>query len=376
MRNQLLRNYSQNIDTLETISGIDKVTMCHGSFATATCIICKYKVKADDIKEKVLSGEIPFCPNCSTLDEQEALKYAWSTSFPEPGLDDNRDHSRRLSAEEDDDDYFPSEDPFPLPPVIKPDIVFFGEDLPDEFHNSLNADKPICDLLLVIGSSLRVRPVSLIPSMLPPEVPQILINRESLPHCTFDIELLGNCDAIISYLCRHLGPDFSDLASTKELKQVDKLPRDNYQNEILEPKDPQSENDIQALKACWEPKVNENISSRLPEGSFLHWRPRQFVFEGAEVDYDPDEEEDDDDDDCESSSSESDTDGDEISSSDNRESGTDNELVSDSASESTKTACPSTPTSSASSSSERLESAVLGTAANSNWLSNVNSKND
>ena len=38
-------------------------------------------------------------------------------------------------------------------------------------------DKSECDLLIVIGSSLKVRPVALIPSSLPPEVPQILINR-------------------------------------------------------------------------------------------------------------------------------------------------------------------------------------------------------
>lgn len=25
--------------------------------------------------------------------------------------------------------------------VLKPDIVFFGEDLPEEFHNRLNEDK-------------------------------------------------------------------------------------------------------------------------------------------------------------------------------------------------------------------------------------------
>lgn len=50
-----------------------------------------------------------------------------------------------------------------MPPVLKPDIVFFGEDLPEEFHNNLEFDKHEVDLLLVIGSSLRVRPVSMIP---------------------------------------------------------------------------------------------------------------------------------------------------------------------------------------------------------------------
>ena len=49
---------------------------------------------------------------------------------------------------------------------MKPDIVFFGESLPEEFHNQMAADKEECDLLIVIGSSLKVRPVALIPSEL------------------------------------------------------------------------------------------------------------------------------------------------------------------------------------------------------------------
>lgn len=48
--------------------------------------------------------------------------------------------------------------------IMKPDIVFFGEGLSDEFHEHLARDKDICDLLIVMGSSLKVRPVAMIPS--------------------------------------------------------------------------------------------------------------------------------------------------------------------------------------------------------------------
>lgn len=48
--------------------------------------------------------------------------------------------------------------------IMKPDIVFFGESLSDEFHKQMTEDKDKCDLLIVIGSSLKVRPVALIPS--------------------------------------------------------------------------------------------------------------------------------------------------------------------------------------------------------------------
>ena len=39
---------------------------------------------------------------------------------------------------------------------------------------------------------------------LPPHVPQILINRETLRHLTFDVQLLGDCDIIINELCLRL----------------------------------------------------------------------------------------------------------------------------------------------------------------------------
>jgi len=48
--------------------------------------------------------------------------------------------------------------------IMKPDIVFFGEGLPDSFHKAIEDDKNNCDLLIVIGSSLKVRPVARIPS--------------------------------------------------------------------------------------------------------------------------------------------------------------------------------------------------------------------
>lgn len=94
---------------------------------------------------------------------------------------------------------------------MKPEIVFFGENLPEQFHRAMKYDKDEVDLLIVIGSSLKVRPVALIPSSIPHEVPQILINREPLPHLHFDVELLGDCDVIINELCHRLGGEYAKL---------------------------------------------------------------------------------------------------------------------------------------------------------------------
>jgi NAD-dependent deacetylase sirtuin 2 len=41
---------------------------------------------------------------------------------------------------------------------VKPDIVFFGEQLPQRFYERMEADFPACDLLLVMGTSLVVHP--------------------------------------------------------------------------------------------------------------------------------------------------------------------------------------------------------------------------
>lgn len=93
---------------------------------------------------------------------------------------------------------------------MKPNIVFFGEDLGDRFHMQMGEDRDHVDLLIVVGSSLKVQPVALIPFNLDPSVPQILINREQLPHYQADITLLGNCDDILVALSIAAGGELKD----------------------------------------------------------------------------------------------------------------------------------------------------------------------
>lgn len=89
--------------------------------------------------------------------------------------------------------------------MIKPDIVFFGENLPNIFHDLWANDRKNLDLLIVIGSSLKVAPVANVTSVIAPDIPQILINMESLRHMEhFDVHLLGYCDGITSALTKAL----------------------------------------------------------------------------------------------------------------------------------------------------------------------------
>ncbi|XP_051474513.1 NAD-dependent protein deacetylase sirtuin-1 isoform X2 [Apus apus] len=186
---KLLRNYTQNIDTLEQVAGIQRIIQCHGSFATASCLICKYKVDCEVVRGDIFNQIVPRCPRC------------------------------------------PPDEPLA---IMKPDIVFFGENLPEQFHRAMKYDKNEVDLLIVIGSSLKVRPVALIPSSIPHEVPQILINREPLPHLHFDVELLGDCDVIINELCQRLGSEYTKLCynSVKLSEITEKPPRTHRELEV------------------------------------------------------------------------------------------------------------------------------------------------
>ncbi|XP_034938806.1 NAD-dependent protein deacetylase sirtuin-1 [Chelonus insularis] len=186
---KLLRNYSQNIDTLEQVAGIENVIECHGSFATASCTNCKFQVTAEDIREDIFAQRIPLCPKCF-IDLSPSLA----------SMNSNDNFSELVSQG-----------------IMKPDIVFFGEGLPDAFHDAIAKDKDECDLLIVIGSSLKVRPVALIPSSIPSHVPQILINRESLPHLNFDVEFLGDGDIIINQLCHLISGEFKEVCWKREI---------------------------------------------------------------------------------------------------------------------------------------------------------------
>ncbi|KAG8683175.1 NAD-dependent histone deacetylase sir2 [Ceratobasidium sp. 395] len=88
---------------------------------------------------------------------------------------------------------------------MKPDIVFFGEPLTDDFDHYLFKDRETVDLLLVIGTSLKVAPVSEILTHVPHSVPQVLINKTPVTHVSPDVVLLGDADRVVEYLCERLG---------------------------------------------------------------------------------------------------------------------------------------------------------------------------
>lgn len=185
-KGKLLRNYTQNIDNLEGVVGIspDKLIQCHGSFAMARCVTCGHQVPGELIFPQIRAKELAYCVKCNA----KRLRLL-------------KNESVHLSESYG---------------VMKPEITFFGEPLPSRFHRMIKQDINECDLLICIGTSLKVAPVLHILDRVPEEVPQVLINRDRIDHFNLDLSILGYCDDAAAYLCDRLGwdlahPDYQSL---------------------------------------------------------------------------------------------------------------------------------------------------------------------
>jgi NAD-dependent deacetylase sirtuin 1 len=160
-RKKLMRNYTQNVDGLERRAGLTNVVECHGTMDRFHCTgpRCTRKQPLSALMGDVRLGKVCYC-SCGE--------------------------------------------------VMKPDVTFFGEQLPKVLFTTMAKDLPRCDLVLVIGTSLKVGgSVHEVLRGVHPSVPQVLINREAvaLPSSMsagFDVTILGQCDDIARYLCARL----------------------------------------------------------------------------------------------------------------------------------------------------------------------------
>ncbi|KAI9761377.1 MAG: hypothetical protein M4579_001027 [Chaenotheca gracillima] len=202
-KGKLLTNYSQNIDNLEAKAGIlpDKLVQCHGSFATATCVECKFQVRGEVIYKDLKAGQVARCRRClSTLLQSKPM----GVKRKRGSGGSSRAHSKKRYA--DDDNSSDGDYDIPEAGVMKPDITFFGEALPNTFHDRLeDHDYDQVDLVVVIGTSLKVAPVSEVVGFLPPDIPQVYISRTPVSHVNFDVDMLGDCDVVVAELCRKAG---------------------------------------------------------------------------------------------------------------------------------------------------------------------------
>ncbi|ALC47514.1 Sirt2 [Drosophila busckii] len=173
----LQRHYTQNIDTLDRLAGIpsEKIVEAHGSFYTNHCLNCSKEYDMAWMKAKIFTDELPKCEGCKGL--------------------------------------------------VKPDIVFFGENLPRIFYDSPDIDFEECDLLIIMGTSLEVQPFASLIRRAGPRCIRLLINRDAVgrpslaswldskdnallygtPENIRDVAFLGDCDAGVRELAEALG---------------------------------------------------------------------------------------------------------------------------------------------------------------------------
>lgn len=180
----LLRHYTQNIDGLEVECGLDE-TLCveaHGHFRSGTCqeLGCRASYESEMFVPLILEDEIPKCTK-SDCDG-----------------------------------------------VVKPDVVFFGESLPDRFTETLSRDFSKCDMLIIMGTSLRVHPFAGLIERVKDECPRMLINMEPVARSVLkdehrDYFLGGTCDDGVRKFATIMGWD-------EELERL----RQNDLNEVVE----------------------------------------------------------------------------------------------------------------------------------------------
>ncbi|KAH0631550.1 hypothetical protein JD844_005923 [Phrynosoma platyrhinos] len=150
----LLRCYTQNIDTLERVAGLDTEDLveAHGTFFTSHCIssTCRKMYSLEWMKEKIFSSLIPKCEKCES--------------------------------------------------VVKPDIVFFGENLPSRFFSLMDSVSALVVCPQGQGSSSSS-------CIVPTNTPRLLINKEKT----------GESDPFMSLMGFGCGMDFD---SEKAYRQV------------------------------------------------------------------------------------------------------------------------------------------------------------
>lgn len=209
-KKKLKRIYTQNIDTLEREAGIDndRIIEAHGSFANNECIECGKKFDLDIFKSKLN-------PNLKS----HSIKFDYAKCDTCKGL-------------------------------IKPSIVFFGENLPTKFFNTweddlewLNLDENSNTLIIVAGTSLAVYPFATLPQEVPDEIQRVLINLDKVgefkqnPKET-DLFYQGNTDMAAIELVEELGwtEDFEKLIGTKLTEKVieTEKKKDNEEEEVEE----------------------------------------------------------------------------------------------------------------------------------------------
>lgn len=148
---------TQNIDALHQKAGSQTVIEMHGTMQTLTCTQCYHQVDAATyLADFVDNGEIPHCPKCRQ--------------------------------------------------ILKPDVILFGEQLPQAAWYKAQQEARQCDLMLVIGSSLEVLPVAGLPMQALDRGAHLIIinNTPTYLNVRADISILEDVATIIPAIAEEI----------------------------------------------------------------------------------------------------------------------------------------------------------------------------
>lgn len=165
-RGWVKRVYTQNIDTLERLAGVpsELIVEAHGSFAGNHCLDCRRPM-----------SQARFTELLNALKTDKTRKGRVNCDACKKGL-------------------------------VKPDIVFFGEGLPNRFFECIEEDfddeegDGAPDLVIVAGTSLTVHPFAGLPEMVGQKTVRVLINRDEVGSFkrANDLVLLTSCDKFVT----------------------------------------------------------------------------------------------------------------------------------------------------------------------------------
>jgi NAD-dependent deacetylase len=142
---------TQNIDGLHQKAGSKNVVEFHGTLSSFSCLACATSLNRQEIMDHIP----PHCPHCKNL--------------------------------------------------LKPDIVFFGEQIPDHAMKRAHALLAAADVLIVAGTSCQVIPASYFPKIVRARDGVIIeINKEPALKSLADIVLQGGFSKVMTQLLEHL----------------------------------------------------------------------------------------------------------------------------------------------------------------------------
>ena len=136
-KNYIKYIFTQNVDGLEIKAKIpkEKLVFAHGNSTEGHCAKCHFEVDIKKINEGINKGEVYYCPKCNG--------------------------------------------------PCKPKVIFYGESLPSNFFEKIKDIKDI-DLIIIMGTSLKVYPFAGIPQFVSPNVGIVVFNMEKVGDYEYD----------------------------------------------------------------------------------------------------------------------------------------------------------------------------------------------